>query len=193
MAMGLVFLLVANPALLRSATLLAGITVPPELPPNDWEAARSVLEPLIEEVEAVVTTDELQMLYHYGRADYLLSASKFGELPADRHEPFGRDFRTDVPVLEDARSLELILRCHEDGLFVTQVQHWPGGQRPRAELADVAPLLYALAEPLTLPPESRLVAFTWQNPGPSDNNDCQPLPKLLEPRQGDLSSSWLGP
>lgn len=182
LAASLAFLLLANPALLRSATLLAGITVPPELPPNEWEAARPVLEPLIEEVDAVVTTDELHMLYHYGRADYLLAASKFGELPAERRAPFGRDVRTDVPVINGLASLELIIRCQESGLFVTQLQHWPGGQRPRAELVEVAPLLYALAEPLDLPPKSRLVAFTWQNGTPPDSEACQPFaPRQDEP------------
>lgn len=185
----LAFLMLANPAVLRTATLLAGIIVPPEMPPTDWDAARPVLEPLIHEVDAVVTTDDLGMLYHYGRADYLLAASKFGELPTDRHEPFGRDFRTDVPVIEDARSLELILRCHEDGLFVTQVQHWPGGQRPRAELADAAPLLYALARPLDVPPESRLVAFVWQNAAAADDPGCRSLPGFRDLQEDGLPTS----
>lgn len=177
-AMSLGFLLVANPALLRSATLLAGITVPPELPPNDWEAARSILEPLIDEVETVVTTDDLRMIYHYGRADYLLSASKFGELPAERREPFGRDIRTDVAVIKDARSLELILRCYASGLFVTQAQHWPNGQRSRAEVAEVAPLLVAVAKPLDLAAESRLVGFIWQHEVDADAAAlCADLPR----------------
>jgi hypothetical protein len=193
LALSLGFLLVANPAFLRSATLLAGITVPPELPPNDWEAARSVLEPLIAEVETVVTTDELHMLYHYGRADYLLAASKFGELPPERRAPFGRDVRTDVAVINDVQSLELILRCHASGLFVTQSQHWPGGERTRAELAEVAPLLHALAEPLALPPRSRLVAFAWHDLDPPDSNHCAPLLNSIEPRQEVLSSSRPGP
>lgn len=184
-AMSLAFLLLANPALLRSATLLAGITVPPELPPNDWEAARPVLEPLLREVDAVVTTDDLRMLHHYGRADYLLSASKFGELPSERRAPFGRDVRTDVAVINDTENLELILRCHESGLFVTQLQHWPGGQRPRADLAEVAPLLHALAEPVEVPPSSRLVAFAWHNLTPPDSGYCQSLPHFIGARQDD--------
>lgn len=188
-AMSLAFLLVANPALLRSATLLAGITVPPELPPNDWEAARSVLEPLVEGVEAVVTTDELHMLYYYGRADYLLAASKFGELPIERRAPFGRDVRTDVAVIDDTQSLELILRCHESGLFVTQLQHWPGGQRPRDELVAAAPLLHALAEPVGVPPRSRLVVFAWHNRTPPDSGYCQSLPHSIETGQDDSPSS----
>lgn len=181
-AMAALFLVLANPAWLRSVALLSGITVPPELPPNDWEAARSVLEPLIEGVEAVVTTDELHMLYYYGRADYLLAASKFGELPIESRAPFGRDVRTDVAVIDDTQSLELILRCRESGLFVTQLQHWPGGRRPRAELTAAAPLLHALAEPVDLPPRSRLVAFAWHNLTPPDSGYCQSLPHAIETR-----------
>lgn len=184
-----VFLVLANPAVLRTVALLAGITVPPEVPPTNWDTARPVLEPLLREVDAVVTTDDLRMIYYYDRADYLLSASKFGELPKDRHEPFGRDFRTDVPVIEDASSLELVLRCHEDGLFITQVQHWPGGQRTRAELADAAPLLYALAHPVTMPPESRLVAFVWQNDTAADDPGCRSLPGLRDLQEDGLPTS----
>jgi len=158
----LTFLVIANPAVLRSATLLAGIAVPPELPSNDWRAARPVLAPWIDEVEAVVTTNELQMLHYYGRADYLLSASKFGELPAARRQPFGRDARTDVPVIKEAGSLELIMACHASGLFVTQTQHWLGGARERSEVAGVATLLDNRARRLELPERSRLVAFVWQ-------------------------------
>ncbi|MEO1020500.1 MAG: hypothetical protein AAFY56_22860, partial [Pseudomonadota bacterium] len=117
----LAFLVVTNPASLRTVALLAGLTVPPTLPPNDWPAAQPVLDPWIERVGAVVTTDELRMLYHYGRADYLLSATKFAELPETRRQPFGRDIRTDVPVIADARSLELIMQCHDSGLFIAQV------------------------------------------------------------------------
>lgn len=158
----LAFLVVANPASLRTVALLAGVTVPPELPPNDWPAARPVLEPWIDRVEAVVTTDELRMLYYYGRADYLLSATKFEELPAARRRPFGRDFRTDVPVIADAESLELVMRCHASGLFVTPTQHAADGARARSEVAAVAGLLDTRARELELPGRSRLAAFVWE-------------------------------
>jgi hypothetical protein len=185
----LAFLVLANAAVLRTVTLLAGITVPPEVPPTDWDAARPVLEPLLREVDTVVTTDDLRMIYYYGRADYLLSASKFGELPAERRTPFGRDFRTDVPVMRDVQNLELILQCHENGLFVTQLQHWPGGQRPRADLAEVAPLLNALAKPLPVPPESRLVAFTWHNGNVPQNEKCRSLPRFRDHQEGSSPTS----
>ena len=68
------FTVLANPAWLRSVTQIADITVPPELPSARWDAAASVLDPWLEQVDAVVTTDELGMLYYYGRADYLFSA-----------------------------------------------------------------------------------------------------------------------
>ena len=172
----LAFLVLANPALLRTVTLLAGFTVPSELPPNDWNAARPVLEPLIDEVEVVVTTDDLRMLYYYGHADYLLSASKFGELPAASRQPFGRDVRTDVSVIADARSLEVIMRCHASGLFVTQTQHWIDGARRRAEVTETAPLLDRLAAKVELPARSRLIAFVWRNePDASAATACAEL------------------
>lgn len=161
------FTVLANPAWLRSVTQIAEITVPPELPSARWDAAASVLDPWLEQVDAVVTTDELGLLYYYGRADYLFSASRFGELPSSRRRPFGRDFRTDVPVIRDSDDLAKIIDCHASGLFITQAVNWIGGQRSRAEVLEAAPLIIDQTGALELPAESRLVAFVWDHEIPT--------------------------
>jgi hypothetical protein len=166
-AIAVLFTLLANPAWLRSITLLAGITGPLEQPPTRWPEARSVLEPWLEQVEAVVTTEDLAMLYYYGRADYLFSASRFGELPSDRRQPFGRDFRTDVPVIKDPHDLAKIIDCHASGLFIAQAVNWIGDQRSRTEILEAAPLIINQTRALELPPASRLVAFVWNHEIPT--------------------------
>jgi len=172
------FLVLANPAWLRSVSLFAGITVPPELPPARWDAARPALEPWLERVEVVVTTDDLGMLYHYDRADYLLSASKFGELPRARREPFGRDARSDVPVIKDVESLELIMACHSSGLFVTNASRWLGGARARSEVVNTGLLLDTHAQEIDVPEESRLVAYVWQQRlDIAETKECSLLPE----------------
>lgn len=163
------FTVLANPAWLRSVTLLAGITVPPELPPTRWDAAAPVLAPLLEQVGAVVTTDELGLLYFYGRADYMLNASRFEELPAGERQPFGRDSRTSVPVIDDSPSLEAIMDCHTSGLFILPSSHWLDGARPSIDARVAAELILARTERLELPPSSHLTAFVWHGVA---NSDC---------------------
>lgn len=176
--MAALFVVLANPAWLRSITLLAGITVPPELPPTRWEAARPLLEPLLEQVDTVVTTEDLAMLYYHGRADYLLSASRFGEQPVANQRRFVPDFRTDVPVINDRKGLELLLDCHASGLFVTQASYWVTGKRTRADVEEAAKLILDRASPLNLPAESQLVAFVWNHDPPSPRSQaCSALPR----------------
>lgn len=155
------FTVLTNPAWLRSVTLIADIRVPPELPSTRWDAAAPVIAPLLEEVEAVVTTDELGMLYFYDRADYMLNASRLEELPADDRRPFGRDSRTSVPVIDDPASLEAIMDCHASGLFIFPSSHWIDGARPQDDVSAVAELILARTERLALPPSSHLAAFVW--------------------------------
>jgi hypothetical protein len=157
------FTILANPAWLRSVTLIADITVPPELPPTRWDAAAPALAPWLEQVEAVVTTDELGMLYFYDRADYMLNASRFQELPAGDLQPFGRDARTSVPVIDDVASLEAIMDCHASGLFIVPSGHWIDGARPEGYVSAVAELILARTERLALPPDSHLAAFVWHD------------------------------
>ena len=176
--LAVLFVVIANPAWLRSATLLAGITVPPQLPPTRWTVARPALEPWVEQVDVVVTTDDLAMLYYFGRADYLLSTSRLGEQPVANRVRFVPDFRTDVPIVPDQESFELVLNCHASGLFVTQVGYWITGERTRADVEDVAPLILDRAMPLELPPQSRLVAFVWDHELPTPRPAaCAALPR----------------
>jgi len=157
-----VFTVLANPAWLRSATQIADITVPPELPPTRWDAAAPVLDPWLEQVDAVVTTSELGMLYYYGRADYLLSASRMQEQRASERHAFVRDHRTSVPVIDDPASLEAIMGCHASGLFIVASSQWLGGARLRDDVRDVAELVLARMQPLELPRGSHLKAFVWE-------------------------------
>ena len=65
------FFALANAALLRTATILADIPVPPEKPATNWPAAASTLEALAR-ADVVVTTEELSTVDDYGRYDYPL-------------------------------------------------------------------------------------------------------------------------
>jgi hypothetical protein len=163
------FTVLANPAWIRSVTQIADIPVPPELPPTRWDAAAPVLDPWLTQVDAVVTSNELGLLYHYGRADYLLSASKMQEQRAAERRAFVRDHRTNVPIIDDPASLEAIMDCHASGLFIVESSHWLGGARLRDDVREVAELILARMQPLELPRGSHLKAFVWEG---AANPDC---------------------
>jgi hypothetical protein len=173
---GGLFLLLANPAWLRTATLLADVPVPPEEPYVYWREAADELAPWLRRADVVITTSELETLYHLGRYDVLLSRSRLGELqPAQRHE-FGRDWRTGRPVVSDASSVARIIDCNASGLVMTVAHHWS-----RTFQADNATklLIEERARPLPLPPRSRILAWHWEQPaGWTAPSDCAALPPI---------------
>ena len=177
----LAYLILVNPAWLRSLTLLADITVPPAEPRTDWRAAQPNLQPWLDTVEVVVVGDDVGPLYYYGRADVLFNVSKFEELPQPRY-PFQPDFRTDVPTINDVASLETVLECHASGLFLTLAQFW-GTDGPLRDPA-VEQLLVERAQPIIVPAESRVVAFVWQHALDDRRPEvCAALPPLAVARE----------
>jgi 4-amino-4-deoxy-L-arabinose transferase-like glycosyltransferase len=171
-----VFLLLANPAWLRTATLLAGVTIPPDQPPTDWPAARAALEPWLARAGVVVTTEELGALYFLGRYDVRYSPSKLTELaPSQRHE-FGIDHRTGRPVIATAASLERLIDCYDSGLVVGPAEDWG---KPHKIDGNLARLIAERAEPVELPPRSRLFAYAWERPaGDALPPTCADLPTI---------------
>lgn len=177
----LAFAILANPAWLRSITLLAGIVVPPEQPPTLWDVARPALQPWLDEVEVVVVTDELHPLFYYGRADIVLNASRHAEIPAERRYPFAPDQRTDVPSIADVTSLERVIDCHASGLFIIEEEFW-GPTAVMLRDPEVEDLLLRRAERLELPAESLLIAFTWTTTFDGERpENCSELPTIDEP------------
>lgn len=178
-AAGLVFLVLANPAWLRTATLLAGIDVPGEEPSPDWAAARPALEPLLARVPVVVTTEELGALYFLGRYDVRFSPSKMGEIPRDIRREFVADPRTGRPVVATPESLALLLDCHPEGLFLLASRQW-GREHIFSE--PVRRLILERTRPVPLPGRTRVTAYAWSHPeGTPRPAACAGLPPLPGP------------
>jgi hypothetical protein len=156
-----VFLVAANPAWVRTAMLLADVTVPPEQPRANWPLAREALAPWLERADIVVTTEELGHLYFLGRYDLRFSPSKLGELHKAEQREFGIDFRTGRSVIGSKETLERILACYPVGVIVGPAAHWG---RPELINGELAALIAARAQPLPLPPGSHLRAYTWERP-----------------------------
>ncbi len=172
-ALAFLALAVVNPFWLRTATVIADIPLPGEQPTTDWRRAAGALAPLLGRVAVVVDTEELGALYFLGRHDILYNRSKFAELPAGSRRDFGRDPRTGRPVIGDPEALELVLTCYPSGLFLAPRSHLGA---PHALDAEALPLLERHAEPLALPEEAHLLAWSWQREDRRGSPDCRSLP-----------------
>ena len=166
------FIVLANTATVRTATMLAGITVPPEVAPPDWAAAAEPLRPWVDQASVVLTTSDLEALYFFGDYDVLINKSRHWELP-ERVE-FGRDPRTGRPIVSTPELVALLIDCFPDGLIVTSEHRW----RVSHQLDDaVANLIIERTVPLELPRSSQMMAFRWErSPGKAVPAECANLP-----------------
>jgi hypothetical protein len=175
-ASGFLFLLLANPFWLRTASFLADITVPPEQPAPDWPKVAPVLEPWLARADIVVTTEELATLYYLGRYDVRFSPSKLQELGQNQRREFGLDFRTGRPVIASRESVERILACYPTGVILGPQASW---NNPVLIDADLARLIEAHAQPIELPRGSRIFAYSWERPaGTAPAAACAGLPSF---------------
>jgi hypothetical protein len=171
----LLILLLANAALLRTATLLADITVPPQNPDVRWDETRPLVEPLLAEVDAVVTMVELETLYFWERYDVLFSPSRLGEI-ANAGE-FAADFRTGRPVISTRDSLARLVDCTASGMFIAVASRWRQSQFVDAETVS---FIEGTMTRLELPGRSQLLVFTWQHTPPGEGDPaCPPIHELL--------------
>ena len=176
------FLLLANPAWLRTTAILADITVPPEQPMADWPRARPALEPWLQRADVVVTTEELATLYFLGRYDIRFSRSKLEELDADQQREFGIDFRTGRPVISTKESIERLLACYPTGVILGPRNTW---NNPTLIDAELVQLIQSRLRPIPLPPGSHIFAFAWEQPsGDPSAAACAELPRLVQSPDG---------
>jgi hypothetical protein len=175
------WLVLANPAWLRSTALLAKLTLPGEQPDIRYDLARPGLAPALATVDLVVTTAELETLYHLGRYDVLLNRSRLAELPVEERHELGRDPRTGRPVIGAAAALEALIECTASGLIISNGRNWPS----QAHLDDATrQAITNRAKPVSLPPESRVMAWTWRHPRDAATPaGCAALPPRRPPGQ----------
>jgi 4-amino-4-deoxy-L-arabinose transferase-like glycosyltransferase len=169
----MLFLVFANGAPARTLLLPFGISLNEEGAPVDWEGARGILGPAIDQASVVLTNEELATYYYYGRHDFTVSASRLSEV-ADPTE-FAIDTRTGRPVVSTAESVARIMDCFPDGLVLTNTKKWRDPTQLDNRIAD---LIEARGEQIQMPKGSRIVAFRWQRPeGAVPDVDCASLPQ----------------
>jgi hypothetical protein len=172
------FLLLANPAWLRTTAILADITVPPEQPMADWPRVRPALEPWLARADVVVTTEELATLYFLGRYDIRFSRSKLDELDAAEQREFGIDHRTGRPVISTRESIERLFACYPTGVILGPRNSW---NNPTLIDAELVQLIQSRLRPIPLPPGSHIFAYGWERPsGDAAAAACAELPRLVQ-------------
>ncbi|MCB1970755.1 MAG: glycosyltransferase family 39 protein [Geminicoccaceae bacterium] len=185
LALALIAMLLANPFWLRTATLLADITLPGEEPDTQMPLAIEELAPVIARSDIVIVAEELQYLYYFGRFDVQFSTTKFAELPDDRMHPFGRDVRTGLPVIDDLTSLNLLLDCYRTGLASAPERRW---NNRAAFSREATELIISKTHTMMLPPASHVRAYTWDHgPNWTPPARCSRLNGLGLPPYGDDS------
>lgn len=175
LASALAVLVIGNAAFLRTATLLADITVPPDQPPILWRESLPAVEPALREADVVITMAELETLYFWERYDILFSPSRLSEME-EKHE-FARDHRTGRPVISTTESLLQLLECTKSGLFVATRERW----RQRVFIdTETANIIEQRMTRLELPANANLIVFAWEQPEPtSPASACATIHELL--------------
>jgi hypothetical protein len=167
----LLIVLLANAASLRTVSLLANITVPPETPDVQWQETLPLVEPLLNKVDVIVTMAELETLYFWQRYDILFSPSRLSEM-ADQSE-FAADHRTGRSVISTTESLAEVFRCTATGMFIAPTQRW---RRPQFIEAETVDFIEQKMTRLDLPAATQLILFVWDHPS---DPGCPPIIKQL--------------
>lgn len=175
-ALGLLFAVVANPAVAHSIALLAGLTLPGQEPPARWQKVAPILAPLARDAGIVVDTSELETLYYLGRHDVLISRSRLSEMPlfGRPNRAFEIDPRVGRPVIGEAPALARIMDCRASGLVVSSASRLAS---PLLVDPAIPHLLAERGQPVLLPPGSHILAWVWHTPAAAlaSKADCAVL------------------
>lgn len=169
------FLLGANTATIRTITMLAGVTVPPEVHPSDWAAVAPTLRPIMAESDVVVTANELHTLYFIGEYDILLGASRMSEL-REKYE-FEPDHRTGRPVISQLESVDDVVDCFASGVFIIEKPRWRNVSFVSREISN---LIVTRTEEIELPATSRIRAFSWARDDVIANDQCEMITSSIQ-------------
>lgn len=120
---------------------------------QDWDAARPVLKPIVDEAGFVVSSAAGKALYYLGRNDVTLNVSQAGG-----REEFEKNDISNRPVITSVESVQRVMREHPQGLFVIEADNF--GARwfvPR----ETALYIEANTQRVDLDEATGILAFSW--------------------------------
>ena len=112
----LVFAFVVNSAVQRSVKLALGAQAAPFVPRSNWANAKDRVAELRDGGAVVVTHNDLLAIEMLGGLDLTYSENW---LPEMNGEEFAIDPRTGAPLIAKLSSLELVVKCSQEGVFIT--------------------------------------------------------------------------
>lgn len=125
--------------------------------PTAWEEIAHTLRPLMEDVDAVVTSNSVQTLYHLGNYDFEIHPTIIDEVRPPRD--FGVDSRTGRPVISTLESLIEIMGSNSRGLVFGERWRW---NHPTAGFTtEVTEFIQDNMEEVPLPPRLGVMAYRW--------------------------------
>lgn len=174
------FLLAGTPGLASAVKMMQRWPDFPTHPASAWADARPILQPWLDKVDVILTTNDVHTIYYFGRYDYQIS--KYRVTETDTGADFGIDPRTGRPAISKVESVRLLLACNPSGLFVGNAYQW---RHPIMGVSDeVADLIAAQAEPIPVPEAWGLRAYAWQRDEASVPPECSALPPRAAGRGG---------
>jgi hypothetical protein len=97
-------------------------------------------------------------------------------MPEEDEHDFSHDYRTGRPVIGSPEALERVFACYRTGVILGPLDSW---SKPYVISSEISRLITARAQPLRLPPRSRIYAYVWEHPSsPPAEMDCAGLPKF---------------
>ncbi|WP_159872482.1 hypothetical protein [Novosphingobium sp. 9U] len=142
-----------------------------EIDDPPWSADLAQLRKLAAEYPTLLTAQDTEAVYRFGRYDYLINRSRIDEIfPAVE---FAKDFRTGRPVLFSPDGVARVIACHEKGLIVSPDRRWRSAAWIPADTADRIERI-ATRIPSSVP---GFHLFTWSNTGPLPPCPASPAPE----------------
>ena len=173
-AAGVLFAFANNPPTTDVLRMLAGAPKVERLDDSwiaNWPAETAALQPLVEPPTILVTSSGMKAIYYLGDYDFELNANVADE--TDTHRDFGIDERTGRQALSSPASVELLMSCYSDIVFVIDESRW---SRDTAVPIATSALIEMRAERLPTRPESALLAFRASNGSASPSMEmCKEL------------------
>lgn len=164
MAFVLAFVFLTNPGFSGIRHVLPGQTASVFLERNDgsaspkaWEDAATVLRPLLDEVDVVITSNPLHTLYHVGDYDFAMRPSVIEEVSPPSE--FGMDSRTGHPAISTLGSLQRLVAENAHGLVFGERRRWnhPTG----GFTAEVTEYVVRTMARVPLPDNLEVTAYRW--------------------------------
>jgi hypothetical protein len=158
--LGVLFLIVSNGAPARTLLKPFGITLGADETLADWATAAAVLQPWLGQASIILTPDDVHAVYYLGDYDIAVNPSRLSEVPGGH--AFSLDPRTGRPVVGTADSLELIMSCYAEGVFIADLSSFP---LPYVRSEAITELIRSTMTPIELPPGIGVYAFRWTTHG----------------------------